>query len=472
MRGTLSGVPGADEGYDVIVVGAGTAGCVVAERLSRRPSARVLLVDAGPDGTTSPDLFTALATPGRVWPNLTAQRTPAGIRRAYPRGRGIGGSGAVNGLIALEPPATDIDRWRATGLNLGPSGYRAVMRTTIQPNLWGPADRLLALTARAHGLPLLRRAAVETPGVGPAPLHLDADANRASTDQTHLGPARTRPNLTVLADSLVKSLLIGTDGRCGGIVTADRAIEAPLTVICAGALHSPALLLRSGLTRPGIGSNLADHAAIGATLHLRHPADPSTPATCAVAHTDNKLQILPLNRLGTTPELRGLGALLVGVLASNGRGRVVLGDGPEPIVTFNLLGRAEDRRAIVRATRLLVELCTRPEVRAETHFISSDDRGTPIDALAGATTSRLLGWAEANLADYVHATGTCAYGRPDDPLAVVGPGGLVHGTPGLAVIDASVFPHPPQVNPWLATVGLATTLSEQLAEQLAADATP
>jgi choline dehydrogenase-like flavoprotein len=438
----------------------------VAERLSRDPSVNVLLLEAGPAGPPTPtDLFAALSLPGRTWPELTARRTPNSSERFYPRGRGVGGSGVINGLIDLDPPAGDFERWNRVGL-LEQSSAPSNPPTTVLPAHWGPADRLAAVTARTLGFPLLRRAGVESPGIGPVPLHVDATGERSSTDRTHLHAALTRPNLTLGADVNVHALTMNST-TCTGVRLHDgTAVGAKTTVLCAGAIHSPALLLRSGLTRAGIGRKLADHPAVGATLHLRRPADLATPATCAVGHTADGLQVLPLNRLGTTPELRRLGAILVGVLDSHGRGRVTITDTGEPVVNFDLLSDQRDRASVVRAVRLLVGLTTRPGVTAETTDISADDRGTPITALIGVSDSDCLAWAEQNLADYVHATGTCAFGPTEDANAVVGRGGRVHDTTGLAVIDASVFPTPPRVNPWRATVLVAESFADQLAKLL------
>lgn len=456
--------------WDVVVVGAGTAGCVVAERLSRDPASRVLLIDAGPGGSTTPaDLFAALSAPGRLWPDLTARRSPLGPVRAYPRGRGIGGSGAVNGLLDLPPTTADLDRWAAIGLVLDTSVGRNVVE--LPTTRWGPADRLLATAGRAAGLPLVRHARVDHAGIGAAPLHARLDdhgrLSRASTDLTHLGAARRRPNLAVLTDTEVVELTGTPTGRFNGVRAnapdGSRTISAPLTVVCAGTIHSPALLLRSGLTRPGIGRNLADHTAVGVTLHLRRPAPDETPTTCALGHTAGGLQLLPLNRLGTSDELRALGALLVGVLDSRGRGSVSLDNAGRPVVEFDLLGNPHDRAEIVRATRLLFDIASRPEIRAETTHVSIDERGTPVSATVDMDDTALTRWIEQNLADYVHATGTCAFGASEDPSAVVGVGGIVHGSTGLAVIDASVFPTPPRVNPWRATVMLASALADDLA---------
>ncbi len=456
--------------WDVIIVGAGTAGCVVAERLSRDPAVRVLLIESGPDGpTTSSDLFAALSAPGRMWPDLTARRSLDAPSRAYPRGRGIGGSGAVNGLLDLLPTGGDLDRWASVGLVLDTS----VQRTAVElpTTRWGPADRVLAMAGHAAGLPLVRQARVDHAGIGAATLHARLDVEgkllRASTDVTHLGAARHRPNLGVLPDTDVIELTGASTGAVRGVraetANGPRTISAPLTVLCAGAIHTPALLLRSGLARPGIGRNLADHAAIGVTLHLRRPAPADTPTTCALGHTAGGLQFLPLNRLGTTDELRMLGALLVGVLDNRGRGSVGIDAAGRPVVEFDLLGDPLDRAEMVRATRLLFEIASRPEVLAETTDVSIDERGTPLAAAVDMDDRSLAKWIEQNLADYVHATGTCAFGTAEDPSAVVGPGGVVHGIAGVAVIDASVFPTLPRVNPWRATVMLASALADDLA---------
>ena len=460
--------------WDVIIVGVGTAGCVVAERLSRNPAWRVLLIESGPGGPpTSADLFAALSTPGRIWPDLTARRSPLGPVRAYPRGRGIGGSGAVNGLLDLPPGGSDLGRWAAAGLMLDTSVDRSVVE--LPTSRWGPADRLLATAGRAAGLPLVRHATVGHAGIGAAPLHARLDdrggLSRASTDVTHLGAARQRPNLAILTATDVVELTVVATGTVTGVraetPSGPRTFSAPLTVVCAGAIHTPALLLRSGLTRPGIGRNLADHTAIGVTLHLRQPALDNTPTTCALGHTAGGLQLLPLNRLGTTDELRMLGALIVGVLDNRGRGSVSVDTTGRPVVEFDLLGDPHDRAEIVRATRLLFDIASRPEIRAETTHVSIDERGTPVSAAVDMDDRALTRWIEQNLADYVHATGTCAFGPSDDPSAVVGIGGVAHGSTGLAVIDASVFPTPPRVNPWRATVMLAAGLANDLAAVLA-----
>ena len=185
----------------------------------------------------------------------------------------------------------------------------------------------------------------------------------------------------------------------------------------------------------------------------------------AVLHADG-IQVLPLSGLGLGPEEARLGAFMAGVMRSYGRGCVALrADDPHgpPIVAFELLEDERDRAALRRATRLLLGLAASTAIGAEVTSVAIDDRGTPIDALAGADDNALDTWVRSNLADYLHAAGTCRMGSTTDGLAVVDPTCRVIGYDGVSVIDASVFPDLPQANPHLPTLMVATRAAEGLA---------
>ncbi|MPY94674.1 MAG: hypothetical protein GEV08_16910, partial [Acidimicrobiia bacterium] len=472
-----------------VVVGAGSAGAVVAARLSEGPDTHVVLLEAGPDhdaAHTPPALagqnfLAALAEPGRTW-DLLAERRPGQPRRPYWQGRGVGGSSAVNALVVLRGLPEDYDTWA----RLGARGWAwrdveptfAALATTGARHLpalgtWSPLERAVARAARDLGYPWCPDPdAAGAEGIGPAPLALRGGRRSASND-AYLEPARARPNLTIRGDVLVDRVLVAK-GRATGVRTAGgEEVGADGVVLCCGAVHSPALLLRSGLDRPGVGANLADHASAGLSLALREPArladDRARPLSSLVRTSSGTtagrgdLQVLTLGATGAGPAGRAVGAVQVALMRVFSRGRVTLRDddpASPPDVRFDLLADGRDRARLRAAVRRLLDLVEHPAVEAVTELVACDDRGTPAAVLHDDRA--LDAWLEGAVGDYVHAAGTCRMGRPDDPMAVVGPDGAVLGTEGLWVVDASVMPDLPRANTHLPTVMLAERLAAWL----------
>lgn len=454
---------------DVVVVGAGAAGCVLAARLSETPSTSVVLLEEGPALTataaevTGADFLAALGTDRSV-EGLLATRVPGQPARPYGRGRGAGGSTAVNAMVAMIAPPADYEAWER---DHGCTG-------------WGWAE----LAPVLHGLPVPRRQArrdewgavdealLQAAACTPASLTRFADGRRADAARIYLDPVRHRPNLTVVGDAAVRRVLL--DGwRAHGVELADGStVAAALVVLTAGAIGSPAILLRSGIERWGIGRHLQDHASCPVTLHLRRPAPEGTLALATIAtatsgRADADLQLLPMNHLG--PDARHLGLLSVALMTCRSRGRLSLDpvdpDGP-PLVELGLLGDERDRADLAAGVARLRAVLAHEAWDRVAAEISIDDDGTPLTALADDPES-VERWMLARTGDYVHAAGTCRMGAPTDDGAVVDPSCQVIGYRGLAVCDASIMPQLPRANPMLTVYALAELASARLGASLA-----
>lgn len=300
---------------DYVIVGAGSAGCVLANRLTEDPAVRVTLLEAGGADRNllyrMPAGFLELMRNG--WGNWKYESVPqpglGGRTMYFPRGKVLGGSSAINGLVAIRGTHGDYDRWAQAG-NRGWSyedclpyfkklekfeegdteyrGHDGPIGVTRSPDFasMNPISRAFLDACQQAGYPYNPDVnAASQEGVGPTQANF-YNARRQSASHSYLEPAMERPNLEVVTGAMVKRILL-RDGRAAGIeymhdgkveqVMADREV-----LICGGAINSPQLLQLSGIGDgehlqsigvetlhhlPGVGRNLQDH--IGLTLKQR-----------------------------------------------------------------------------------------------------------------------------------------------------------------------------------------------------------